>query len=208
MTDMMMTNAVAHYFLLAVAVGIALYLGYPNLAICIAIGGSSFILLRSSLRRREPFMYPEPPRSCPDAKISLSTVNRAVCFSEIPLSAMHHFARPPVDQAARYHFYGIALSKKAVFEAGGRPVIYLPDKEGEWIPSDERWRHVKFEHREVDWTHEREWRLAGDLDLTKMSGLYLIVWYAREATEIAAIDTPLRKRIRGILPMEHLVGML
>jgi hypothetical protein len=49
----------------------------------------------------------------------------AVCFSEIPLSAVHQFASRPGEQKARYRFYGIALSKAAVFAAGGRPVIYL-----------------------------------------------------------------------------------
>src|SRR5215218_8678599 len=66
----------------------------------------------------------------------------AVCFSEIPLSAMHQYAKPPSETSARYRFYGIALSKKTVFDAGGRPVIYLPDAEGDWIPADQKWRHV------------------------------------------------------------------
>ena len=133
---------------------------------------------------------------------------RVVCFTEIPLSTMHHFAKPPSEAGARYHFFGVALSKKAVFEAGGRPVIYLPDKEGEWIPADEKWRHVRFEHGTVDWTHEREWRLPDDLDLRTVPGLYVIVWSAAEAKELETFQTPLRGQIRGILPMEHLVDML
>lgn len=134
--------------------------------------------------------------------------DRAVCFSEIPLSAIHHFAQPPTDVAARYHLYGIALSKRAVFEAGGRPVIYLPDSEGEWIPAEQKWRHVRFEYGTVDWTHEREWRVRGDLDLRKVPGVYVIVWSAEEAKEVAAFDTPVQRQILGILPMEHLMEML
>jgi hypothetical protein len=133
---------------------------------------------------------------------------RAICFSEIPLSAMHHFAQPPSDQNARYHLYGIALSKRTVFDVGGRPVIYLPDNEGEWIPADEKWRHVRFEYGSVDWTHEREWRVRGDLDLRKVPGLYVIVWSAEEAKELTTFNTPLREQIRGVVPMEHLMGML
>ena len=131
---------------------------------------------------------------------------RAVCFSEIPLSAMHYFAKAPSEAGGtkRYEFYGVVLSKKTVFEAGGRPVIYLPDKEGQWIPQDEKWRHVRFEYGSVDWTHEREWRLPGDLDLRKVPGLYVIVWSAAEANELDSFQTPLRGQIRGILPMEHL----
>src|SRR5207248_3986401 len=43
-----------------------------------------------------------------------------VCLSEIPLASMDEFATPMGDGSARYRFYGVALSKKAVFAAGGR----------------------------------------------------------------------------------------
>jgi hypothetical protein len=39
--------------------------------------------------------------------------HRAVCFSEIPLSAMHQFAEPPEVDTARYRNYGIVISKDA-----------------------------------------------------------------------------------------------
>jgi hypothetical protein len=132
----------------------------------------------------------------------------AVCFSEIPLSQIHRFAEPPSALNAKYRFYGLVLSKKTVFEMGGRPVIYLPDTEGEWIPADEKWRHVRFEHGTVDWTHEREWRVPGDIDLTKVAGAYLLVWNEAESIELAKFNTPVRPKIRGILPMEHLIDML
>jgi hypothetical protein len=138
---------------------------------------------------------------------------RAVCFSEIPLSAMHLFARPPDDPfepptTARYRFYGIAISKRAVFEAGGRPVMYLPDSEGHWIPPEEKWRHVRFEHGRVDFTHEREWRVPGDLDLRQVGGLYAIVWSAWEAKQLLELTTPVNDQIRAFLPMEEITGML
>src|ERR1700694_4723855 len=43
---------------------------------------------------------------------------RTVCFSEIPLSSVPQFASPPSQDKARYRFYGVSLSKKAVFAAG------------------------------------------------------------------------------------------
>lgn len=135
---------------------------------------------------------------------------RAVCFSEIPLSALNLFAvepSVPISRPHDYRFYGIVLSKQAVFGAGGRPVIYLPDSEGHWIPSEEKWRHVRFEPPQVDFTHKREWRVPGDLNL-KEATLYVIVWTAREARELANFDSPLSKRILGIIPMEHITGML
>lgn len=133
---------------------------------------------------------------------------RAVCLSEVPLSAVHQFAAPPSEESARYRFYGVALSKKAVFAAGGRPVIYLPDEEAGWIPESERWRHVRFEHGAVDFTHEREWRVLDDLLLSNVPGLYVLVWSATEAKEIYKLETPIQKLIRGVLPMEHLTQVL
>lgn len=133
---------------------------------------------------------------------------KAVCLSEIPLSAVSDFASRPEHAEARYRFYGIALSKEAVFSAGGRPVIYLPDNEGQWIPPDHKWRHVRFEMGTVDFTHEREWRVLGDLDLTKVPGIYVLVWSPSEAKEVYEMTSPVSERIRGVLPMEHITQML
>jgi len=128
-----------------------------------------------------------------------------VCFSEIPLANINAFAD---HQEGRYRFYGIVLSKRAIFEAGGRPVIYLPDDEGGWISDGEKWRHVRYEHGTVDFTHEREWRVLGDVDLKKCPGLYVVVWSAFERAELLIMKTPVTDLIRGILPMEHLVEIL
>jgi hypothetical protein len=77
-----------------------------------------------------------------------------VCLSEIPLASMNEFSGP-VGSNARYRSYGVAFSKKAVFNAGGRPVIYIPDDEGQWIPADQKWRQVKFDpHRSIGRTSE------------------------------------------------------
>ena len=86
-------------------------------------------------------------------------------------------------------------------------MIYLPDAEAGWIPSDQRWRHVRFEHGHVDWTHEREWRCPNDVDLTQV-GIYVLVWSAAEAKEVTQLDTPLKESILGVLPMAHISDML
>jgi len=104
---------------------------------------------------------------------------------------MHQFAQSPSEETARY--------KQSVFEVGGRPVIYLPDAEAAWIPAEEKWRHVRYEHGQVDFTHEREWRIQGDLDLKTVRGLYVVVWSVSEAKELAKLATPLDSKIRGIL---------
>ena len=131
------------------------------------------------------------------------------CFSEIPFSALHGFAARPTAQIPRprYEFYGIAISKQSGFSLGARPVIYLPDAEAGWIPFDQKWRHVRFEHGQIDWTHEREWRCPNDVDLSKI-GFYVLVWSAGEAAEIMQLNGPVKDNILGILPMEHISDML
>ena len=134
--------------------------------------------------------------------------NAAVCFSECPLSFIKYFASDNEKKGARYRFYGIAISKKAAFENGARPVIYLPDNEGEWIPMDQKWRHVRFEYGNVDWTFEREWRKKGDLDLNQLPGFYVIHWNPSEKIELETnLREDLGKKVRGFLPMEHLNQM-
>ncbi|MEM7404267.1 MAG: hypothetical protein AAF458_03195 [Pseudomonadota bacterium] len=128
----------------------------------------------------------------------------AVCFSEAPLSAVSAFAAAPDQKTSRYSVYGVAISKKAVFAQGGRPVIYLPDEEGAWIPAEQKWRHVRFELGSVDYTHEREWRSPGDFDLSLVPGIYVLVWSATEAKRIYQLSFPISKLIRGVLPMQHL----
>jgi hypothetical protein len=117
-------------------------------------------------------------------------------------------ARPTETQPhPRYEFYGIAISKSSGFRLGARPVICLPDAEACWIPSDQRWRHVRFEHGQVDFTHEREWRCPNDVDLSQI-GFYVIVWSGSEASEVAQLNTPVSSNILSVLPMEHLNDML
>jgi hypothetical protein len=131
-----------------------------------------------------------------------------VCLSEMPLSVIHHFADPPneTNEKKKYRFYGLAFSKQTIFGAGGRPVIYLPDADAGWIPDDQKWRHVRYEIGSIDWTHEREWRVPDDLDLTKLPGCYALVWSHSEVQELEKVVTA--APLRGILPMEHLTMML
>jgi hypothetical protein len=135
----------------------------------------------------------------------------AVCLSEIPLSNLREFADAPYVEPPKhkYRMYGITLSKDAVFKAGGRPVFYLPDTEGDWIPAEQKWRQVRFEHPQVDFTHEREWRVPVDvLDLTQFAGMYVVVWNTGEAKVITKLQTPVSDKILGVLPMEHISAMV
>jgi hypothetical protein len=126
----------------------------------------------------------------------------AVCFSEVPLSNVRYFL-----ESDRYSAYGFAISKRAAFDMGARPVIYLPDNEGDWIPGDEKWRQVRFEHGHVDFTHEREWRLPGDLNLRKLPGFYILIWNPSEVRQLKNIWEKYRN-FRGFFPMEHMLEIL
>lgn len=98
----------------------------------------------------------------------------AACFTEMPLSAVLSFVRTSTSSKHPYECYGIALSKESAWGGGARPVIYLPDAEGNWIPDEQKWRHVRFELGTVDLSHEREWRSEGNFSLDGI-GFYVIV---------------------------------
>jgi hypothetical protein len=51
------------------------------------------------------------------------------------------------------------VSKLWLFQQGGRPVIYQPDGEYDLLPEVLRYRHVRYEPDQVDFTWEREWRI-------------------------------------------------
>lgn len=132
----------------------------------------------------------------------------ASCFTECPLSSVKLFATDESDEKGKYRFYGIAISKEAAFKNGARPVIYLPDDEAEWIPPEQKWRHVQFKYGEVDWTFEREWRAKGDFDLKAAPGLYVIHWCPSEQSALQkSLNTNIKGKIRGYLPMKHLNQM-
>jgi hypothetical protein len=133
---------------------------------------------------------------------------KVVCFSETPLSAVLHLASPPSEPSARYRCYGVVLSKRSAFVAGARPVIYLPDAEATWLPVEQRWRHVRFEHPKIDHTNEREWRALGDVDLTQVPGMYLLTWSSEEAQELTNLASPIKHLVRGVLPIGHLAQFL
>jgi hypothetical protein len=90
--------------------------------------------------------------------------HKCVCFTEAPLVEMVSvFASVAVagqPDALRYEPYGIGVRKEWFFHQGGRHVIYQPDNEYERLPEPMRWRHCRFEPPDIDFTWEREWRIA------------------------------------------------
>lgn len=125
----------------------------------------------------------------------------AVCFTEMPLSALIEYARARADEES-VHTYGIALPKVDLFAAGARPVIYglstqhkEADKDDPYshlrgrilaascgIAPQEQFRYVTMRldgEKVIDWSHEREWRwtknFKGGADIPGLS-----LWLADE----------------------------
>lgn len=83
---------------------------------------------------------------------------QCVCFTEAPQNTFHDIIR-------RYRPFGIRVSKKWLYNEGGRPVIYQAEDEYDALPESHRWRHVRYEpgaNPPVDFTWEREWRINAD----------------------------------------------
>jgi len=84
-----------------------------------------------------------------------------VCFSEAPES---EFTKE------RRHFspFGVSIDKSWFFSAGGRPVIYQPKDEHQYIEQALHWKLVSFdpskplEEGGIDWSWQREWRIQSD----------------------------------------------
>jgi hypothetical protein len=90
---------------------------------------------------------------------------RCVCFSEAPIKALGQMLMKPSIHGVKYKPFGVILTKKWLFEQGGRPAIYETDSEYNNLFEDLRWRHVRYEpHLEpaIDFSWEREWRIRGD----------------------------------------------
>ena len=101
---------------------------------------------------------------------------RAVCFQDAPLYSIaqniafeKQYRRENPDTRYRYSGCGLMFSKSHIYKKRGRPVIYDSPKEAKSYIKDEneRWRIVALDlsddNKIIDWTHEREWRVPGDL---------------------------------------------
>lgn len=99
-----------------------------------------------------------------------------VCFQDIPLNSLSEnilyeqiLRKKNQDQPHRYDAFGLRFCKTFIYKKGGRPVIYEDTEEAKkFLPKDEHWRIVKLDLSNddniIDWTHEREWRIKGNLD--------------------------------------------
>ena len=94
-----------------------------------------------------------------------------VCFTAVPLGELPKrtvFRK----HLARWDFvpYGLAIRKSVLQSAGCKEVIYGDDSDWETLSKEDRpWFQLKKSRNgKIDWTQEQEWRLQGDLDLSKI----------------------------------------
>lgn len=98
----------------------------------------------------------------------------AVCLQEAPLNAIaenllyEKQLREETQCKVRYMAFGVRFNKTFIYRKGGRPVIYeKKETMKEILPKKEYWRIVNYDLSNsaymLDWTHEREWRVPGDL---------------------------------------------
>ena len=101
-----------------------------------------------------------------------------ICFSEAPLNCLPGGLVNP-DYYSRYSSFGIMVTKKWLFNLGGRPVIYQSEAEYYLLPDQIQWRHVLYDplkNPPIDFTWEREWRINRDyLDFNSSNALIIVL---------------------------------
>ena len=132
--------------------------------------------------------------------------HRAVCMFDIPISELRSILVR--ENRRRYEPFGIAVDRRYAFKQGARPVIYLPWVEAKGIVApQEHWRVVSMDidrNPPIDWTHEREWRLRGDLALSPESCVALVSGW-RDVDDIFERFNG-RPPCAGVIPLRDLFG--
>jgi hypothetical protein len=134
------------------------------------------------------------------------TRRAVVCLFDAPLPELNRLLVRA--NRRRYEAYGIALDKRYAFTMGARPVIYMPWSEAcQMLTRDELWRVVAIDFERtppLDWTFEREWRIAEHLRLPDQGAVALVeTWRdVEELYERFAGAPP----CAGIIPLRDLFG--
>jgi hypothetical protein len=122
---------------------------------------------------------------------------RMVSFTAVPLTELPH-KRVFRSHRGRwdFEFYGICIRQDWLREHGGRPVHYGEDADWMTLPESERpyfqQRYTRGTNQApaIDWSCEREWRVAGDVDLAELppeDGILFVPTLA-EAERLVAVS--------------------
>ncbi|GMX64438.1 hypothetical protein Elgi_37070 [Paenibacillus elgii] len=145
--------------------------------------------------------------------------DRAVCFQDTPIYGLiqnveHEKHRRITNPKEKIRYCGVGLSfiKPSIYHNhGGRPVFYEKTEIAkEKLSASEWWRIVDLEYIGtenndwnwdiVDWTHEREWRVKGDMSFTLENGnVHIVLYDPLCVTEFLTKCSPhILKNIHGI----------
>ena len=129
-----------------------------------------------------------------------------VCLFDTPLSELGRLLVR--SNRRRYEPCGIAMDKKYAFAMGARPVIYMPWPEAcQMLDERELWRVVAIDLGEtppLDWTFEREWRIAEQLKLPAQGAVALVeTWRDVDDLYERFAGAP---PCAGIIPLRDLFG--
>jgi hypothetical protein len=129
-----------------------------------------------------------------------------VCLFDASLSDLARALAP--RNRRRYQPFGIALDKRYASRMGARPVIYMPwDEARRIIPEHELWRVVHLDIERVpaiDWSFEREWRIAGDLRLAARHAVALVESWRDADAIFEHFDG--HPPCAGVLPLQDVFG--
>lgn len=146
---------------------------------------------------------------------------KAVCFQDIPLysvcqNVFYEQKQREADEKykLRYRGVGLVFLKDYLFVKGARPVVYeQTDVAKQFLPPDEWWRIVRLDLSDpecfVDWTHEREWRLPGDLEFELAEATLVTIDNAHVKQMSTAYrektGKDLRDELRGIVTLRDVL---
>lgn len=111
-----------------------------------------------------------------------------VSFTAVPL-AEYPEMRVFRPHRGRWDFepYGICVRQSWIQVRGGRPVYYGDKMAWDPLPESDRpffqlrRSEISGDKRAIDWSLEREWRLAGDVDLTDLGAEDGVLFVPRQA---------------------------
>lgn len=141
---------------------------------------------------------------------------KAVCFQEVPLYSIAenlHYEYIKRNKKVRYNAAGLIFQKQYIYNLGGRPVIYDKTSEAKsYLPSEQWWRIVNLDFSNcneiIDWTHEREWRVPGEIEFELKDVTIIVPWiedYQKIIEEFKKDGIDLSLEVAGIINLSNVI---
>ncbi len=144
----------------------------------------------------------------------------AVCFQDAPLASIcqnvfyeQKYQESNKDTKTRYRGAGVSISKRYAYGKRARPVIYDKTADAKaYLPPDQWWRIVNFdldnEKKIIDWTHEREWRVAHDFhfEISEVTLLFVNATVYRAFSKLCVEhEKDFLAKVKGVVVMDNLL---